>query len=127
MMKVEQEHCFRAKCFPAHLALDLEQHLAFGVDLLLDGVVDVQQDVLALFAVSRQGPDEMLPPLVSQLLPLTVSLLQRFVPDLLSSDHLLLQLLQSGKGRIKSLEWRPHSEASDQWSEWQKTVEKTSS
>lgn len=111
---IVSERCASSPKQPAHLALDLEQHLAFGVDLLLDGVVDVQQDVLALFAVSRQGPDEMLPPLVSQLLPLTVSLLQLFVPDLLSSDHLLLQLLQSGKRRIKSLEWRPHSDASDQ-------------
>ena len=34
-----------------HLALDLDQHLILGVDLLLDGVVDVQQHIFALLAV----------------------------------------------------------------------------
>lgn len=84
-----------------HLALHLEQHLALGVDLFLDRVVDVQQHVFTFLAVLRQSVDELDFPLVSEVLPLLVSLLQLFVPGLLSSHHLLLQLLQSGKGGTK--------------------------
>lgn len=85
-----------------HLALHLEQYLAFTIDLLLDGVVDAEQHVLTLHAILRQSPDEMVLPLVSEILPLSVPLLQLFVPGLLSSNHLLFQLLQSGKKQNKT-------------------------
>lgn len=65
------------------------------MDLFLDGVVDVQQHVFTLLAVLRQSADEMDLSLVSEVLPLPVFLLQLFVPGLLPSHHLLLQLLQS--------------------------------
>ena len=58
-----------------YLSLDLDQYLVFGVDLLLDGVVDVQQHILAVLAVLRQSADEVDFPLVGEVLPLPVPLL----------------------------------------------------
>lgn len=84
-----------------HLALHFDQHLAFDMDLFLDGIVDIKQNTFTVLAALRQSMEKLDFPLISQLLPLPVSVLQLFVSGLLPSNHLLLQLLQSEDRRIE--------------------------
>lgn len=58
-----------------HLALHLNQHLAFGIDFILDGSVDIQQHIFTFLTVLWQSLSKLNFSLVCEFLPLSVSLL----------------------------------------------------
>lgn len=90
---------WRRKELLPHLFLHLLQHLALGSNLLLDGVVDIEESPLTAVLVGfLQCSHQLQPPLIRVFLPAFVLFLQVLVLSLFSPDHLLLQHLQPGEG-----------------------------
>lgn len=84
----------------AHLVLHLLQEFALGSNLLLDGVVDVQQNPVAAVLVRLlQRGQQLHPPLVRVFLPAFLPFFEVLVFSLFTSYHLSLQHLQPGKGK----------------------------